>query len=267
MTNTVELIETAFEIVNPDGLKIRGVEFVRKDRSGFLPAVIISHGFTGNMNENRSSAAHYAEAGFRVFIFDFCGGGFATISEGSFEDYMTPMTEKGDLHAVFSYVKGRADVDSSSIILEGHSQGGFVSALVAAELKEEVKALILMYPAFCIPDDARKGAMQTIRFDPENIPDQIGTPPMRISGEYAKSVIRMDVYKEITGYHGRVLILHGTRDSIVPYTYVERALEAYEQNGNQVALFPIKGSDHGFQGPFFDEAESHVEAFLRDVIS
>lgn len=32
-------------------------------------------------------------------------------------------------------------------------KGGFVSSLVAAELKDKIKNLIMLYPALCIPDN------------------------------------------------------------------------------------------------------------------
>ena len=36
----------------------------------------------------------------------------------------------------------------------GCSQGGFVSALVAAKNNFPIEKLVLFYPALCIPDDA-----------------------------------------------------------------------------------------------------------------
>lgn len=53
----------------------------------------------------------------------------------------------------------------------GCSQGGFVSGMTAAQLKEQIRGLIMFYPALCIPDDARKGHMMFSEFDPQNIPD------------------------------------------------------------------------------------------------
>ena len=36
------------------------------------------------------------------------------------------------------------------------SQGGLISALTAADRKEDVAAMILVYPALCIADNARE---------------------------------------------------------------------------------------------------------------
>lgn len=75
-------------------------------------------------------------------------------SDGKFKD-MSLDTEKQDLLCVIDYVARLVYVDSSTLILAVESQGGFVSCMVAAE--RSIDKLILLYPALCIPDDARKG--------------------------------------------------------------------------------------------------------------
>ena len=61
---------------------------------------------------------------------------------------MSVLTEKADLEAVLEEVKQWDFVDTGSIYLMGNSQGGLVTALTAAEHKEEIRAVILIYPAF-----------------------------------------------------------------------------------------------------------------------
>ncbi len=80
---------------------------------------------------------------------------------------MSLETEKRDLQCVIDYVSSLGYADMTKLILTGESQGGLVSCLVAAE--RQTDKLILLYPALCIPDDARRGKMLFIRFDPENI--------------------------------------------------------------------------------------------------
>lgn len=225
---------------------IRGKEIYDKDKEGLLKPVIISHGFTADMNRSYHYGVFLAELGYHAYIFDFCGGGYHTISDGSFNDYMTPLTEKDDLKTVIEYVKAQPDIDTESLILMGCSQGGFVSALCAADLQDEVHGLVLFYPALCIPDDARSGKMQRIRFDPDNIPAHIGTDQMRVCGSYASSVIHMNVFEEISRYRGNVLIVHGTDDQIVNYGYALVADEVYRKHDAHSTLKPIEGGAHGF---------------------
>ena len=153
-----------------DGLVIRGTQL--RPVGVKLPAVILSHGFNGNRKGVLKYAEVVARWGYTAFCFDFCGGGPDTESDGQTYD-MTVFSEKEDLKAVLQYVKSLAYVDSSRIILMGFSQGGFVSALAAAELPEQVAKLVLFYPALCIPDDARRGRMMQASFSPEHIPDLI----------------------------------------------------------------------------------------------
>ena len=69
------------------------------------------------------------------------------------------------------YVRNLSYTDSEKILLMGCSQGGFVSALVAAKNNFPIEKLVLFYPALCIPDDARAGKMMMAKFDPQNVPD------------------------------------------------------------------------------------------------
>ncbi|MNI86495.1 Prolyl oligopeptidase family protein [compost metagenome] len=59
---------------------------------------------------------------------------------------MTVLTECEDLKAVMDYVKSLSYVDANQVTLMGFSQGGFISALTAAQRANEVEALILPFP-------------------------------------------------------------------------------------------------------------------------
>lgn len=246
-------------------MKITGQEIYDSDLCGRLRPVIISHGFTADMSHSRPHAEFLAKLGFHTYIFDFCGGGYHTLSDGSFNDYMTPLTEVDDLKTVVSYVQEQNDIDSGSLILMGCSQGGFVSALTAAGLKDEIYGLILFYPALCIPDDARAGKMQRIRFSPDNIPPHIGSDEMRVAGAYASSVIHMNVFENIAAYHGHVLIVHGTADPIVNYGYALVADEIYRKHDADSTLALIEGAPHGFPGIYEKPANEVLENWIAEI--
>lgn len=61
-----------------------------------------------------------AKAGFTVFMFDFCGGGLLSKSDGKFID-MSIDTEKQDLLCVIDYVSSLGYVDVTKLILIGES--------------------------------------------------------------------------------------------------------------------------------------------------
>ena len=141
-----------------DGLTIKGTVFLPKGKTD-CPIAVISHGFMANQMFSQIHAQNLAKMGYAAFCFDFCGGTLVGSSDGDSTD-MSVLTEVEDLKAVIEFAKSQSYTDENELVLLGCSQGGFVSAIVAAEMKEEVDALILLYPALCIPDDARSGEMK-----------------------------------------------------------------------------------------------------------
>lgn len=234
-----------------DALTIRGHVYLPR-ADGSFPAVIISHGFMANQQSVQQYAEAMANEGYAAFIYDFCGGCVKGTSDGANRD-MTVFTEVADLKAVIAHVLSQPFVRGDRLILMGCSQGGFVSAMTAAQLPETVEKLILFYPALCIPDDARTGKMMFFRFDPQNIPDVLGKWPMELGGNYARSVIDKDPYALIAGYPGPVLIVHGTADKVVARSYAEKAYRMYleSQGGAPSAncqLVYVDKGNHGLRG-------------------
>ena len=221
-------------------LTIRGTEY--RPEGEKLPAAIVCHGFMAN----RDSVRHYAQAlaalGYCAFCFDFCGGSVMHTgkSDGETTD-MSVLTEVRDLEAVIAYVQSLPHI-GQALLLMGCSQGGFVSALTAARHPGLTDKLVLFYPALCIPDDARAGKMMFARFDPRNIPELFSCGPMKLGRCYAADVIGMDPLAEIKSYSGPVLIIHGSKDAIVPPEYSRQAQQAYPN----ATLHIIEGGAHGF---------------------
>ncbi len=239
-----------------DELTIRGHVWGKQD--GCQKAVILSHGFMANERTCFTYAKLLAEMGFLAVTYDFCGGGIICRSDGRKQD-MTVLTEKADLIAVIKYVREQYDV--SDVFLLGCSQGGFVSALTASELGEEnISGLILFYPAICIPDDARAGRMMFYKFDPKNIPDLLGRFPMKLGGDYARSVISMDPYEEMKGYGGPVFLIHGTADPIVNISYSQKLKNIYPG----CTYVEVEGAGHGFKRQYDRQACEALKQFMTD---
>jgi pimeloyl-ACP methyl ester carboxylesterase len=193
---------------------------------------------------------------YAAITFDFCGGGPMNRSEGNSED-MTVMTEVQDLEAVLDAVKNMEDVDSEQISLLGCSQGGFVSALAATK-HPEIKNLVLLYPAFCIPDHARAGQMMMIQFDPANMPEILCYKPMKIGRSYAAEVLDWDYREKIRGYHGKTILIHGTKDDVVDLRYAREARECYDD----CHYYEIEGGGHVFTGVHDEEAKAILKREL-----
>ena len=247
-----------------DGLTIKGTVFLPKGKTD-CPIAVISHGFMANQMFSQIHAQNLAKMGYAAFCFDFCGGTLVGSSDGDSTD-MSVLTEAEDLKAVIEFAKEQSYTDENELVLLGCSQGGFVSAIVAAEMKEEVDALILLYPALCIPDDARSGEMMFAKFDPQNVPETFWCGPMKLGRRYVTDVIEMDPYEIINQYTGKVLIIHGNQDETVDISYALRAVETYSQAGADVEMKIIDKGGHMFFRPIHAyKALGYIREYVRTL--
>ena len=246
--------ETTFECKR-GGLTIRGTEYRPEGEN--LPVAIVCHGFMAWQDTVRQYTKELARMGYCAYCFDFCGGSVMKKgkSDGETTD-MSVLTEVQDLEAVIEYVQS-LPYTGNELLLMGCSQGGFVSALVAAKHPELVDKLVLFYPALCIPDDARAGKMMLAKFDPKNIPERLNCGPMKLGRCYVADAIEMDPIVEIKPYRGPVLIVHGTDDKIVKLDYSRQAQRAYPN----AKLHIIEGGAHGFSKKHDAIAMAHLRRF------
>lgn len=237
---------------------IRGFEYKCEKNNG-IP-VIMSHAFMMNQKIMKKYAVGLAKEGYVVFTYDFCGGAIFSKSDGEFCD-MSIDTEKEDLKAVIEYVENISYVDKNKLILFGASQGGFVSCLIAAQYKEKVDKLILLYPALCIPDDARKGKMQMIAFDPNDIKATLTSKPFKFSYKYPESAININIFEEIQKIDAPIFIIHGDNDKIVDVKYAVKAIEESKNKASDLVI--MEGAGHGFNKKQFREAMNCVIDYIR----
>lgn len=234
------------------------------DASQIYPTVIMSHGLgsKSDMVERAKWPEAVTAQGFVAYAFDFCGGGMNSTSDGDFMQ-MSLMTEVSDLNAVMDFVKEQPFVDAANLFLLGQSQGGAVSALTAAGRPDEVKAMVLVYPALCIVDDLHKFVPDLSEITGDTFESAMG----ELGAIYARDAYDLDLMGEIAGYTGDVLIIHGLNDKTVPYTYAVEALEtAYAESNSQLLLIGGKKSVHGFE-MIYDEGREAALAAGADFLS
>lgn len=249
MEKKYSVIKDFFEAVRKDGKVIRGMIF-RPDQEGeSFPAVIFSHGFGSNYSELIHHGDEYSQNGIVIVFFDFCGGGFTSTSEGIMSE-MTVDTEVMDLNTVLDKVIELPYVDKSSVYLQGESMGGLVTAMVAAKRKDDIKGIVLWYPAFIIPDDAKKRRKtgNTTIFG------------YVVSEEFDRAAIGLDVAKYQKAFDKPVLIVHGDKDSVVPLSYSSEAVKNY----HDVTLKVIPGAGHGFDGEDSKSARRMSLSFVME---
>lgn len=233
---------------------IYGVAYVPNEakKGKRLPAIIYSHGMSSNHESGDKYAREFAKRGYVVYCFDFRGGQDSKSDGDPLK--MTIFTEQTDLEAAYDMVIGLPYTDANNIFLMGASMGGAVTALVAAKYATLIKGVILLYPAFSLPDDIMHEFP-----DPKQMPD---TYDMRVT--VGKGFLEMlwgfDFYSNITQYRGPVLLLHGTGDHVVPSGYSVKAVNAY----SNAHLELIADAEHGFTGGYFKYAVRCIVDFLDE---
>ena len=243
-------------LLERDGLKIWGALYLPEGDAP-LPLVICSHGFGGNHEHVKPYAEAFARNGIAAFAFDFVGGGYGSRSDGTMKE-MSVLTEAADLCAVMDRMKEMPEINPEQIFLLGASQGGFVSSYVAGIRPDDVAGVVALYPAYVLQDNAWK---QTP--DPENIPETISLMGITLGGIYNRDAQSFDIYDVMKNYPGKVLILHGTVDSIAPISYSERAAETFPD----AELIRYEGKNHGFMGQDLIRSENESIAFVQVILN
>ena len=241
------------EMTFPNGDKqLYAVVYTPEEQKDSYPTVIISHGFSGSHKDNMARAELLAQNGFCAVVFDFYGGNQASKSGGSMTE-MSVLTEAEDLSAMMDGMLALPYVDKDNLFLMGCSQGGFVSAYVAAKRPADVKALVLLFPAFALQDDCwnRHGSI-------ENIPETEVVMNQPLGAIYSRDAMSFDIYDVIGDYKGPVLIHHGDKDDVVNISYSEKAAQIYEN----VEFTVIHNGGHGFQGKQLKESNAGLVEFL-----
>ncbi len=243
----------AFKISLPDGFN---------PETDHCPMVVLMHGIFSSKDYNPmpALAKGLAKAGIASIRFDFGGHGK---SEGK-KQYMTIEKEIADAMAIYEYAKSLPYV--SGIGFLGHSQGGVVASMTAGRLagaKDAPAALVLLAPGSVIKEACQGGKFFNARFDPQDPPEFIRCWGLyKLGREYLLSTQQLDIYGMASAYEGNVLILHGTKDGIVPIWCSERYKETY---GDNATLKLIDGENHTITRRR-DQVVSDVVDFFRKVL-
>ena len=245
---------------NESGNVLRGTFYFPKTTTqNKYPLIISSHELGGNaeMPWWKKYAEHFANEGIAVFAFDFAGGGEKSRSDGKTTD-MSVLTEASDLQAVLDAAKNWEGVDKDKIIICGGSQGGGVASIVASENADDLMGLMLLYPAFYLPDDLHKKYP-----DINNLPEVDRRNNMiDIGPKYILDMYDYDYFANLPKFEKPVLIVHGDEDKTAPIEYSERAVNEYKN----AKLYVIKGAGHIFlKEDQQDEFLGYADEYLKTI--
>ena len=214
---------------------------------------IISHGFNGTHHFGRDYFKTLNNLGYAVYTFDFPCGSVNSQSDNNTMN-MSVTDEKEALKTIVKFFRKQKNIDKRRIVLIGESQGGLVSALAASELKKQVSNLVLIYPALCIPDNWNERYPRV-----EDIPEVSEIWGVKLGKKFMMDLRPMKPFETIGDYKGRVLIVHGTDDKVVPLDYSKRAAGTYKN----ATLKIINKAGHGFNPEERVLSNQYVEEFLN----
>ena len=212
----------ALSLQTPDGETLRPIELLTSDSAA--PYVLFFHGNGSSAERELSRADKFVAAGFNVLLAEYRGYGG---SSGA------PSAQNLIADALLQFDWLRAKTDAA-IFVKGHSLGSGAGVYVAANRK--VGAVLLEAPYTSTKDiatDAYPFVPVSLLFK-HNIP----------SNEFIKDVMEP------------IMILHGTRDRVVPFRY-GKAL--YETSVGNRSFVEIPGAGHWL--PSFGSVEKAIEFF------
>lgn len=212
------------------------------DNEQKFKSVIYAHGANSNYKSDMTTLKSLAKSGVACYTFDFYGWTskstgpkgvkwFKGTPKKENDSYVNKVLQQvDDLNAVIKNVKSFDFVDESNIYLLGSSMGGVTVATCAATHTDEIKGIILQYPAIFLNEQAYE-----------------------TGAKY-----------NVSNFKNRVLILQGNNDKIVPDEYSTELCNYYNsENEGQCQMIIYDGQPHVFTGKYKVIAAKDIYNFVK----
>ena len=219
------------------------------------PIAIIAHGFNGTHAYARTYFETLNSLGYQVYAFDFPCGSVNSRSDNNTLN-MSVLDEQNDLEAVVHYFQQQPDVDSNKIMLIGESQGGFVSSLVTSHIPQDINAMVLVFPALCIPDNWRERYPRI-----SDIPEITNLWKVPMGRRFFEEIHDMDAFKNMRKFKKPVLIIQGDADPVVSMDDSKRAARTYKN----ARLHIIPGAGHGFKPEEQKQSLQQIKKLIENL--
>lgn len=220
-----------YEIPTPQGV-MRG--FFHTPQQEEFPVCIIFHGFTGCNTGTKFSYTQLSrmleKEGIATIRMDFLGSGESDLS---FRD----MTFEDELNCACLILEEILKIPATQkIYLLGHSMGGVIASELAKLYPDKITKMCLWSPAFNLSEaiDYLKGCTPLAEFYDHN--------GFEISHRFVEDIISRDFYKDLGTYQNQLMIIHGTKDTTVPFKISKKYLSLF----HQPQFYPIKDATHNF---------------------
>ena len=228
-----------------EGQKIVGILHIPNKQNS--SAIIMCHGFTGTKGDVHSkfykAAKKFCKNGFAVLRFDFRGSGE---SEGEFVN-VTVSSEVSDLKAAIKFMKKQC---YERIGVVGSSLGGAVSII---GYNKNIKTIVLWNPVTNLRqtfiDSGLIPNVQKLEKDGFLIFRDSGKE-FKIGKKFWRELETLDMSKYLKRVKCPVLILHGSKDTVVPLNQSENAMKVIGSKIKELRV--IEGAEHGFHEPLYE---------------
>lgn len=243
------------------GFTLRGMEHVPDMAQLPCPVVAIFHGFTADKLGPHQLLRKLSEAleavGVASVRFDFAGSGE---SDGRFQD-ITVSREIDEAHAIVDFIRQDERFDPNRVMLVGHSVGGLVASLVAAQRKDDVARLGLIAPAGNLRDFVFGLAQQAgLRLEHLQA-DAFDWGGFLVGKAFALDLLKLEPFVQAKPYTKSVLLVHGSEDATVPsQVSLHYRDEVY---GGQAEVRLVADANHTFDS---HEWETQVIQALTDFL-
>ncbi|WP_412989629.1 alpha/beta hydrolase [Pediococcus siamensis] len=244
--------------IKRDGLTLHGL--LETPAAKTYDIAVLMHGFTGNLGYDKTDllaevARTLQAQGLATIRFDFNGCGK---SDGRFQD-MTIPSEIADGKAILDYTRKLPHI--RHIYLVGHSQGGVVASMLAGYYPEVITRLVLLAPAATLKDDALKGNLMGVTYNPKKIPETLNLrEDVVVGGFYLRTAQMLPIYEVAQRYRGPVCVIHGDADTVVDKIASKRYHAVYDDS----ELHIIAHGTHQFQEAARPQVLRIVSDFLQE---
>lgn len=225
-----------------DSLSLSGVLTVPKSYKG---GVIFLHG-GGQSNKSRYSflQSHFEKYGVASLAFDFRGCG---MSEGEFRD-SSLTNRRRDTVAALGFFKQQTLLQDQNIYLWGSSMGTHVACRVVDDFPD-VKGLILQSPAAYGRD------AESLKLD-----ERFTTLIQR-----ENSWIDSPAFTSLEAFNGKVLVVYGEHDDVVPLGVQKRYKKICKQKGGDIVV--LRGGAHRLLSPQTEAQQRALVELAKSAVS
>lgn len=225
--------------VEYDDINLYGKTLIPK-KEGKCPLVIYVHGAESHYDADYTTLKSLAMSGIATYAFDFYG--WSKKSTGPKQGDFFKETPRGvddsyekqvlnqvvQLNNVIEKCKSFTFIDLNNIFLLGSSMGGATVATCAVTHSEDIRAIVLQYPA--------------INLNPEALIDNA----------------LLDANK----YKNNILMLTGSKDKITPLPLVSGLYEHYNKFQKHATRKVYEGQPHVFNGKYKVIAAQDIYDFI-----